>query len=387
MAKFEKLTQEHIDQFDKYVDIGIKIGHDTTPINFEKAKEAVKLVYEMGKLTPPKNENIIYARSQVEAIILINVFKCTGKEYNELTQKEIGDIYEDLYKNNGLFFESTFFDGQHDSYITAFYSFFREVLGLEEETDDLVPFMELTKECGWCYLYEDLAIICDRYRELHLDEAGKLHNPDGPAYRYADGFSGYYWHGHKVPKWIIENKEELTPEKIFREQNKELQRCMMDIYGRDKIIKEAGKLVGSDDWGDLYQIPSILDAFGKPLCFVKVINFSPNETAVLSKSEIDEIILKVQKEIGNNGMWRHGDVLLKSKNAQEIDRKTVEKKNKLFRSRVKQECELLFKRKQVQGVIEYKDYFLQVPYETKTAYEAVKSTFRDIGDFMPFIAT
>jgi hypothetical protein len=284
---------------------------------------------------------------------------------------------------------SSTLEGQHNAGVTSFYTYFREILKIEKQTEKFTGIIDLTQNCGWVYCYKDICFICDRHTKLNLDENGKLHSENDFAFQYPDGYGETYWHGYKIPQWIIFEKEKLTAAAILKEQNKEIQRCMMDIYGRDKLIKDEGKLIHSDDWGSLYHLPNFKDAFGKPIAYLEVVNFSPNETAFLKKSEIDEIILKVQKIVGNNGMMRHGDVILVSKKAKKYCKEQAEEKIKEFKRLVNQEINILMRKKQISGDAIYKKYFMQVESSHTTAYNAWQSLHRklNIDAFLPITAS
>ena len=78
----EELTKEQKEKFSYYVAKWTKIGLSTEPINFEKAKEAVKKAYQLGGLEEPKN--FIYCKSPLTAQIVINIlqnFKISTTNY------------------------------------------------------------------------------------------------------------------------------------------------------------------------------------------------------------------------------------------------------------------------------------------------------------------
>ena len=135
----------------------------------------------------------------------------------------------------------------------------------------------------------------------------------------------------------------------------------------------------------LYEIPKFFDSFSKPLKFLKVINFSPNETSYLSKAKIDECVKKTQNCIGSNGMYRHGDVIILSKNAKETTKKEAEQKIKEFKKNLQQELDIACNKQK----ITYKEYFLQIHPDIMTAYEAWQSCHRklNIKEFLPFVAS
>ena len=363
--KIEKLTPEQEAMLEVYREKYLALGRDTTPIDFEKAKKIVEKVYTLSKLTPPPE--YIYCTSPKDALKKINE-KEGNKEFK--------------------YYESTL-EGQHWAHWIAFFSFFHNELGVDcSEAEGLFETIDL----GWLYFFDEAAFICDKPCRLELDENGKLHSEDHKAFEYSDGWGACYWHGQLIPDWVILEKEKISFENIIAEKNKEVQRCMMEIYRNlhgDVLFQENGTLIHQDDWGKLWEIPAILDAFDKPVRYLEVENFSPNETAYLTKPEIDEIVLKVQKGMPYNGMLRHGDVVLVSKNAKETTREEAETYIKKFRSEVKFEIELLMRKKSISGDIKYKKYWLQIKPEINTAYEAWQSCHRHlkVSNFLPFVAS
>lgn len=357
----KELTKEQEMKLKEYEEKWIRIGRSTEPINFEESKKAVKLAYECANLEEPKT--YIYCRSPYEAVCMIN--KAKGNKKFENVNSTI--------------------EGQHLGWFTGFYTFFRNECGLVEQTDIARGIFAITETCGWVYLFKEVAYICDRYSKLNIDERGKLHCEDGYAFEFTDGFGDTFWHGTKVPKWIIFEKEKITIEKIFEERNKEIQRCMMEMYGLDKILEKECKLIHSDDWGDLYHTKTLKDSFGKPLAYLKVINSTPDSEHV-SKREVDEVFVKVQKEM-DLSMYdaRQGDVGLRPTNLKKLTIDEASKLRKEFKGRVLQELDIIFNKKRIENDLKYKEYILQVKPDCKTALEAFQMGFRKLENFIPII--
>jgi len=447
----EKLTQEQIDKFTEYVDKYTKIGLSTEPIDFEKAKKAVEKVYKCGGLDIPKI--MVYCPSPLSAVIFINLLKnletnmynvtnqvrdqvenqvrdqVENQVWNQVRNQVRNQVWNQVWNQvedqvgtqvrNQVWnqvrnqFEDQVLDqvedqvldqvgsdmklnyiyssleGQHDVGFVSLYKYLRNVLNLKDETEKATGIFDLTETSGWIYAFNDICFICDRHTKINFDENRKLHSENDYAFQYPDGFGGTFWHGTKIPEWLIFEKEKLTIEKIFEEKNKEIQRCMIDIYGRDKLLEEEGILIHSDDWGDLYHTKTIKDSFSKPLAFLKVINFSPNETAWLTKPEINEIFKIAQDEIGYENNMRQGDVIFVNKNSKEENKEKIEKKIKKFQSKITQEIELLMRRKNVKDTVTYKNYILQVNPKIQTAYEAWQSNVKRLHpkDYLPIIAS
>jgi len=101
-----------------------------------------------------------------------------------------------------------------------------------------------------------------------------LHNTDGPALAYPDGWSIYAVHGTRLSEWIIEQPEKITPEKIREEANVEIRRVMLDKFGWENYLTTSdAELLSSDGWGDLFRIDIPSD---EPLVMVKLINSTPD---------------------------------------------------------------------------------------------------------------
>jgi hypothetical protein len=57
---------------------------------------------------------------------------------------------------------------------------------------------------------------------------------------YPDGWGVWAWHGVRVEQEIIENPDALNAKRIMDEENAELRRTYMEIYGPAKYMAEAG---------------------------------------------------------------------------------------------------------------------------------------------------
>jgi hypothetical protein len=107
--------------------------------------------------------------------------------------------------------------------------------------------MHLAKVAGWWWPFEGACIITERPCVLKRDNSLRLHCEDGHAIQYPDGWGVYAWHGVRIPGWMVENKSQITPETINEEQNAELRRVMLEIYGFERWVHETGASVVAED--------------------------------------------------------------------------------------------------------------------------------------------
>lgn len=182
--------------------------------------------------------------------------------------------------------------GNHDAGWLSFYDFFRTECKLEQETDKLLGLFELAYECGWCFPTSDFCFVSPRPCELHRDQPqGRLHNTEGAAVGYNDGWGVYSVHGVRVPEEIIKNPSCITVKMIDAENNAEVRRVMLDKFtqydengdilleGTARYILESGLKaidVKKDSIGHdvtLYQKPLRDD---EPICMIHVKNPTPD---------------------------------------------------------------------------------------------------------------
>jgi hypothetical protein len=156
----------------------------------------------------------------------------------------------------------------------AFYRVFHD-FGLTRQTKKLSGLWGLAQNAGWALPHEKICWVSERHNVLMRDGAGRLHNLSGPSVMYPDGWAIYAVHGVRVPGDIIEHPKTLTVQRIGAENNAEVKRVMMEIYGMDKYLEDSGATpiaTDKDQFGraiELYRFPDMV------LPVVRVVNSSP----------------------------------------------------------------------------------------------------------------
>jgi hypothetical protein len=116
----------------------------------------------------------------------------------------------------------------------------------------------------------EICFVCERPISIHFDDRARLHNENGPSFKFADGFQLFSWHGTTVPQQVIEAPEKLVPVRIQSEPNAEIRRIMIERYGPGRFIADAGgRIIDRDRHGTLYRCLMNDD---EPLVMVKVVN-------------------------------------------------------------------------------------------------------------------
>jgi len=247
--KITELTEAQKARFGEFVAKWTAIGLETAPANRPVAEAAIELCYRQANLTPPKK--ITWFDSPA-AMVQVRAMQA------KISVSEA--LRECIF-------------GQHDAGWLSFYDYFRDVCGLKTETEPLSGLFELAKHAGWALPLENECLISDRPCLLKTDAAGRLHSLQGPALEYRDGYSLFVVHGVRVPFEIVQRPDLITVQRIEAEENGEIRRVMLDLFGWKKYLETSGAVeVNRDEFGILYKKDIKND---EPLVMVKVLNSTP----------------------------------------------------------------------------------------------------------------
>jgi hypothetical protein len=274
MKKIDNLTQKQISKFPEYVKKWVDIGTNTQPTDMKKAKTFIKKAYESAGLPAPKYFvgplDGPYEGALAEKLLRQYATDGTSfkneKELNKKINADIAAIIE-TGKPKKVDISNQIY-GYQEHWL-SYYDYFRNECDLDINLID--PLIELSKVCGWWTPLRSVAIVQHRAEEIHRDNEGRLHNPNGAAikFRGKDSVNNVYAvHGVRVPKSVIDNTFSLKD--IEKEANAEVRRVMIERYGQSKYILDSGaKQVHSDDFGTLY----VKELQGdEPIMMVKVVN-------------------------------------------------------------------------------------------------------------------
>jgi hypothetical protein len=165
-----------------------------------------------------------------------------------------------------------FMFGQHEADFLALYDLFRRT-GRVQIPERFEPLMRVARNAGWWWPLRRTCIIAERPSRLMRDAGHRLHCADGPALLYPDGWAIHAWHGVRIPAWFVEDKQRITPDAIEAEENAELRRVTLEIFGFDRYIAARGaRLIAEDKClGQPRQLFEI-DLKGERVCVLRVVN-------------------------------------------------------------------------------------------------------------------
>jgi hypothetical protein len=175
--------------------------------------------------------------------------------------------------------------GLHEAPWLAYYDFFSRI-GLDPLSFG-APLMDLARSgAGWWWPFSRVAIVTSAPCLLNRDAENRLHCEHGPALAYPDGWSIWASHGVRVAERVITAPLTLGVAEIACEPNPAVRRVMLERFGYERFIQEAGlEPVQADCFGRLYRLDP--QRFGspnrpnlgyapEPVALVEVVNATPD---------------------------------------------------------------------------------------------------------------
>ncbi|WP_433824447.1 DUF6745 domain-containing protein [Actinoplanes sp. CA-015351] len=163
--------------------------------------------------------------------------------------------------------------GQHDgTWLSTFDAADRIIPGAGLMAP-LAGLAEVSRHAGWWWAYQNVAILTERPTLLDRDNVGRLHRGEGAAMEFPDGYGLWAWRGMPIPADLAAELPRLTVERIRDESNAEIRRVMLEHFGYERYLREAGaRTMGSDEAGTLWYLDLPGD---EPLVMVEVVNSTP----------------------------------------------------------------------------------------------------------------
>ncbi len=264
----EELTPEQQAKLPEYADKWINIGLSTEEMDVSKVPGDLELIYREAGVPAP--QDIIYTSSPIAGVYLARI--CEGLEKWDrnisLDLEALKTRSADCDSSSVIHFLCY---GQFDASWLSFYDFFKTELKLEV-CNRLNGFFGMAQNTGWFFPFDKATVVCDRPAEINLDDEGRLHNEDGYAISWRDGWGFCSIHGARVPRYVVFEPEKITVDDIDSESNQEVKRIKIDKFGTERYLSEGdAKLLHEDDFGKLYKKEIDGD---EDLIMVKVVNSS-----------------------------------------------------------------------------------------------------------------
>jgi hypothetical protein len=266
--KITELTPEQKERIPEWTEKWIKIGLSCEPADFDRAEAAVLKCYDL--IEAPRPQKVLRVASPWAAIYQGAVENVKiNKNTDKPDPKDVNAYIQDNWINyRGAQLWASWF-----SYVT----YFRDVCNWENDAlENFKLDEEIGLSCGFVWWSDNVVAIGDRPLKVTRDGGNRLHNEDGMALEYRDGWGVYAWHGYRIPTthhWIIKEKDKITPDAIEKEQNAELRRIMLEIHGYEKYLSQRkAKEIATDELHGKKRRLLEFKLAGEPVRVVEVIN-------------------------------------------------------------------------------------------------------------------
>ena len=156
--------------------------------------------------------------------------------------------------------------GQHDAGWLSFYDFFRHETPEMREIVRPLDGLTIMAEAGanWWWPLDEAAIISLPAVSIHFDERGRLHNTEGLALEYEDGWGVYAIHGVRFGKehrhYLTCDPDDIDVKALLSEENTEIRRAVISsVLGWDRVLDEVDAKVLDEIEGDARLVSVQLD--------------------------------------------------------------------------------------------------------------------------------
>ena len=255
----DKLTEEQERSLAFYRDEWIHHGLDTSPLDEDRAIDAVKLAYRLAEQQEPVY--FLFADGPIEAMQFLAVadkVKLSKDDFDRLAaesnmaltheiRKTVAQNRKLLEKKSYLCYPSSY--GQHNAGWLGFYQFFADHFGLAEKSEGL---REIGKTCGWVWMYENLVVISRKPIRVTMDGQGRLHNEKVAAIEYADGTKVYAFNGVAIPEeWVLQ-RDTIDPSVIMSCPDTDKRAAGIALFGYHRLKNALDyKIIDGDPTTDI----------------------------------------------------------------------------------------------------------------------------------------
>lgn len=236
------LTDAQIKKLHDYQKEWIPIALNTKPLEYNKAQSTIHKHYKFLKIKTPKVVILPSPAQCVNLISLLNSVDCKKrKAYIKTLLSHTECVTRADSSKEGA--SSSHDWGQLEAMWLSFCKFVEPFSPeiTQKEQQIITLWEESVKNLFIWYAFDEIAIVSERFTEVHLDEEYKLHKDGNPAVKFKDETGLYAWHGVTMPKkYGSILSEHWQPEWILEENNAELRKILTETIGYDRALKTLG---------------------------------------------------------------------------------------------------------------------------------------------------
>ena len=263
----KELTKEQEAQIPVYLERYLNVGLSTERCNRSLAERSIKNLFKvLDKKSPeffiwvdsPKaaleiasivegfNQSI-FSKKELEAtestfadVSKVDINSCKellDNVYTKSTKAKLKEIRQSMV--------SSYCWGNLNAYWVGFYSYINEIV--KKPIAEVAVVDAVVKNTGSYVSFSNLVIMSDRPTSIHFDENRVLHNTEGPAVEFPDGFKVFSLDGLRVPEYVFNNvKDKINPEEILGIENVEIRAVAMKYFGIEYFLEQLNSILLED---------------------------------------------------------------------------------------------------------------------------------------------
>jgi len=275
--KNTSLTDYQRSRFKEWAEKWIKHGLSTERADWDQFEKGARECYRLANL----NDKVPIVRvpspivgafaAPIAANIICGLKKSHNNPKDSAVDSAVGSsvgsaVYSEVYSavesavgsGKGKLFWHYWLGGSFWQGWNAWVDFFFEVCDLDND-EAKRKFQAYKKtSISACYWWPNkhFIMVCDRPTEINLATNGRLHNTNGMAIKWPDGWGLYSLNGITVPGWVVMKPiHEITSNDIFGLKNVDQRREIIRRIGIDIFVSKCGAKV-IDKRGD-YELLSV----------------------------------------------------------------------------------------------------------------------------------
>ena len=187
---------------------------------------------------------------------------------NQVWNKVRNRVRSQIWGKGLNYFNFGYFADYSDFGWVSFYDFFSQIGILKNK--EFNQYKKLIDTGIFATIQMDKLCIVSSMPTKICRSGIKLHNPDGYAVEFADGYGQHYLYGVYFSPEDFEKVKTMTTKEALNIKNIEQRMAILKLFGAEKILNEIGaKLIDSSERGNkLYSIDGITSKTEKILKYV-----------------------------------------------------------------------------------------------------------------------
>ena len=260
----EKLNQEQEILMHATRDKYLKKFFSLPKLNIKKAEEWIKWLYRFCNLKEPQ---VIFVDSPLACQYAVNMLgnqvgsqvwsQVRNQVWNQVGNQVWRQVRNQVGNQKLEYYVFSSYADYSDFYWLSFYDFCQKLKIVKNK--DFTQYKKLIDTGIFMTIQLDGLCVVSAMPTSIKREGTKMHNPNGYAVEFADGYGQHYFYGVYFEPEMFDKVKVMTAKEALNIKNMEQRMAVLKLFGADRILSEIGaKLIDKSKRGnELYSIDGI----------------------------------------------------------------------------------------------------------------------------------